>query len=266
MSGEGQSPMPTSMDGQIALVTGAGHGLGQAIVASLARAGCRVYGTDLNPQELIHTGRIISEAGGFFEGHAFDIRDSQSWETWVRSVYDREQAIHILVNDAGGVAGQVHHPVEAVEDADFDVVVKINLYGTFYGVRAVAPIMKRQRYGRIINISSGAGRSHSLTGIQAYTSAKAGQIGLTRQMAFELGPYNITVNNVAPGFVISNPATRRQWEAMGEDGQKALVASVPLRRLGEPEDIAAMVQFFASPAAGYVTGQVISVDGGMAMF
>lgn len=266
MSGDAQSSMPTSMEGQIALVTGAGHGLGQAIATSLARVGCRVYGTDLSPEELRHTGQIISEAGGFFDGQAFDIRNSQAWGNWVRNVYEREQAIHILVNDAGGVAGQVHHPVEEVGDPDFDMVVKINLYGTFYGIRAVAPIMKRQRYGRIINISSGAGRSHSLTGIQAYTSAKAGQIGLTRQMAFELGPYNITVNNVAPGFVISNPATRRQWEAMGDGGQKSLVQSVPLRRLGQPEDIAAMVQFFASPAAGYVTGQVISVDGGMAMF
>ena len=261
-----ESGSATTMAGQVALVTGAGHGLGQAIAMSLAGSGCRVHGTDLNPAELQQTTQIIREAGGFFEGQAFDIRDSRAWGAWVDAVLERESAVHILVNDAGGVAGQVHHPVEEVSDPDFDIVVKVNLYGSFYGIRAVAPIMKRQRYGRIINISSGAGRSHSLTGIQAYTSAKAGQIGLTRQLAFELGPYNITVNNVAPGFVISNPATRRQWDAMGEDGQRALVQSIPLRRLGRPEDIAAMVQFFASPAAEYVTGQVISVDGGMAMF
>ncbi|MCL5115784.1 MAG: SDR family oxidoreductase [Firmicutes bacterium] len=254
------------MSGHVALVTGAGHGLGQAIGEALASRGCRVYGSDLREDELFETGQRIRSSGGFFQGSAMDVRDAGAWAEWVNQVVQSEAGIHILVNDAGGVAGQTRQPVEDVPDEDFDIIVKINLYGAFYGIRAVAPMMKAQRYGRIINISSGAGRSHSLTGIQAYTSAKAGQIGLTRQMAAELGPYGITVNNVAPGFVISNPATRRQWEAMGPEGQQTLVESIPLRRLGKPEDIAAMVCFFASPEAGYVTGQVISVDGGMAMF
>jgi 3-oxoacyl-[acyl-carrier protein] reductase len=113
-----------------------------------------------------------------------------------------------------------------------------------------------------VNISSGAGLGISLTGIQAYASAKAGQIGLTRQLAHELGPFNITVNNVAPGFVRSNPTTERQWDAMGEAGQKRLLDNIALKRLGAPEDIAAMVMFFASDHAGWISGQVISVDGG----
>ncbi len=178
---------------------------------------------------------------------------------------NRDGVLHILVNNAGGVRGQVHHHIEEVRDEDFDAIIQTNLHGAFYGIRAVAPIMKRKGYGRIINISSGARLWHSLTGIQSYTSAKAGQIGLTRQMVFELGPYGITVNNVAPGFVISNPSTEKQWEAMGAEGQAHLVQSIPLRRLGKSEDIAGMVAFFASEDGAYVTGQVISVDGGLTL-
>jgi 3-oxoacyl-[acyl-carrier protein] reductase len=122
--------------------------------------------------------------------------------------------------------------------------------------------MKRQGRGRIINISSGAGRGISLTGIQAYASAKAGQIGLTRQLAHELGPFGITVNGVAPGFVRSNPTTERQWDAMGAAGQAALLEGIALRRLGTPEDIAHAVMFLASDFAGWITGEVLGVDGG----
>jgi 3-oxoacyl-[acyl-carrier protein] reductase len=122
--------------------------------------------------------------------------------------------------------------------------------------------MKARGYGRIVNISSGAGLGVSLTGIQAYASSKAGQIGLTRQLAHELGPFGITVNNVAPGFVRSNPTTERQWERMGHDGQERLVQSIALKRLGSPDDIANAVLFFASDYAGWISGQVLSVDGG----
>jgi 3-oxoacyl-[acyl-carrier protein] reductase len=129
-------------------------------------------------------------------------------------------------------------------------------------VQAVAPHMKAQRSGRIVNISSGAGLRTSLTGIQAYAAAKAAQIGLTRQLAQELGPFNITVNNVAPGFVRSNPMTEKQWESYGAEGQRRLVESFFLKRLGRPEDIANAVLFFVSDLAAWVAGQVLSVDGG----
>ena len=122
--------------------------------------------------------------------------------------------------------------------------------------------MKQARYGRIINISSGAGLGISLTGIQAYASAKAAQIGLTRQLAHELGAWQITVNNIAPGFVRSNPTTEKQWQAYGEAGQQALLNNIALKRLGTPNDIAHAVLFFASNYAGWITGQVLSVDGG----
>src|ERR687888_2489175 len=121
----------------------------------------------------------------------------------------------ILVNNAGGVVGQVGRPLEEVSDDDWRAVVDANLTTTFVCTRAVVPGMKAAGAGRIVNISSGAGRSVSLTGIQAYTSAKAGQIGFTRQMAHELGRFGITVNAIAPGFVRSNPASERQWESYG---------------------------------------------------
>ena len=122
--------------------------------------------------------------------------------------------------------------------------------------------MKSARAGRIVNISSGAGLGASLTGIQAYSSAKAGLINLTRQLCHELGAWDITVNCVAPGFVRSNPSTERQWQSYGEDGQRRLLEGIALKRLGSPEDIASAVLFFASEAAGWVSGQVLSVDGG----
>jgi 3-oxoacyl-[acyl-carrier protein] reductase len=173
--------------------------------------------------------------------------------------------IDALVNTAGGVAGQVMRPVEEVPDADWREIFAVNLDGAFHFTRAAAPAMKRAGRGAIVNISSGAGRSYSLTGIQAYASAKAGLIGFTRQTARELGRYGIRVNSVAPGFIRSNPATERQWDAMGADGQARLVESIALHRLGTPEEIARAVVFFVSDDAAFVTGQTISVDGGQWM-
>jgi len=168
----------------------------------------------------------------------------------------------VLVNNAGGVLGQVGRPIEDISLHDWQAIFDVNLTGAFLTARAFAPGMKRAGWGRIVNISSGAGLGISLTGIQAYASAKAGQIGLTRQLAHELGAFGITVNNVAPGFVRSNPTTERQWHAMGETGQQRLLDTIALKRLGTPEDIANAVLFFVSDLAGWVTGQVLSVDGG----
>jgi 3-oxoacyl-[acyl-carrier protein] reductase len=122
--------------------------------------------------------------------------------------------------------------------------------------------MKAKHYGRIVNISSGAGLGISLTGIQAYASAKAGQIGLTRQLAHELGPWDITVNCIAPGFVRSNPTTEKQWQSYGPEGQNRLIENIALKRLGSPQDIANGVLFLASERAGWITGQTLAIDGG----
>jgi 3-oxoacyl-[acyl-carrier protein] reductase len=183
----------------------------------------------------------------------------------VREFFAGFGGVDILVNNAGGVCGQVGHPLEEVSSQDWHAVVDANLTSTFLCTRAVVPGMKRRGWGRIVNISSGAGRTVSLTGIQAYASAKAGQIGFTRQMAHELGPFGITVNCIAPGFILSNPTTERQWAGYGEAGQREVIAGIATRRLGKPEDIANGVLFFVSERSSWVTGQTISIDGGHAL-
>jgi len=258
--------------GRTAIVTGAANGIGRAICVGLAREGAAVWGCDVLGLELEETRRAV-EAAGARPGHTgapvraaiVDVRSPDAVRDFVARVEGETGRIDVLVNTAGGVAGQVMRPVEEVPDADWRVIFEINLDGAFHFTRAVAPAMKRAGRGAIVNISSGAGRSYSLTGIQAYASAKAGLIGFTRQTARELGAHGIRVNCVAPGFVRSNPASERQWQAMGEAGQQRLVDSIALRRIGTPEDIARAVLFFCGDDSGYVTGQTISVDGGMWM-
>jgi 3-oxoacyl-[acyl-carrier protein] reductase len=252
--------------GQVAIVTGAAHGIGRAISVELAREGASVWACDVLEPELAETRRAVAErAEGPCRTALVDVTDAARVRAFVGEVQAAEGRIDVLVNNAGGVAGQVGRPLEEVSDADWRRIVAVNLDGAFYATRAVAPAMKQARRGSVVNISSGAGRSYSLTGIQAYASAKAGLIGLTRQTARELGRFGIRVNCVAPGFVRSNPATERQWADMGEAGQRRLLESIALGRLGEPEDVARVVVFFASDDARYVTGQTISADGGQWM-
>jgi 3-oxoacyl-[acyl-carrier protein] reductase len=152
--------------------------------------------------------------------------------------------------------------LEEVTQEQWQVIFDVNITGAFLLAQAVAPGMKSSGGGSIITISSGAGLGVSLTGIQAYASAKAGQIGLVRQLAHELGSFGIRVNSVAPGFIRSNPTTERQWEAMGPEGQKRLTDSIAMGRPGRSEDIANAVMFLASDFANWITGQTLSVNGG----
>ena len=251
----------SELDGDVAIVTGAAHGIGRAICAELARRGASVWACDVLADALGETARAAAVRTA-----VVDVTDAARVAAWVAEVEATAGRADVLVNCAGGVAGQTNRPIEEVPDADWHRIFAINLDGAFHFTRAVAPGMKARRRGAIVNISSGAGRSFSLTGIQAYASAKAGLIGFTRQTARELGEHGVRVNCVAPGFIRSNPATELQWEAMGADGQRELVRSIALRRLGAPEDIARVVAFLASADAGYVTGQTISVDGGRQMF
>lgn len=248
------------------LVTGAAHGFGRAIALAFAREGARVWACDVLDAELRETERLCSDAGADIGGRCsarvVDVRDRSAVLALVAEASAATGRVDILVNSAGGVLGQVGRPLEEVTPAEWQAIFDVNVSGAFYCAQAVAPGMKAARRGRIVNISSGAGLGVSLTGIQAYASAKAAQIGLTRQLAHELGPWGITVNNIAPGFVRSNPATERQWESYGEEGQRALVERIALRRLGSPEDIAHGALFFASDQAGWITGQVLSIDGG----
>jgi 3-oxoacyl-[acyl-carrier protein] reductase len=227
------------LDGRTAVVTGTAHGIGAAIAAALTADGALVHGVDKDQADLTDPAAVAD----FFAGVG---------------------AVDILVNNAGGVVGQVGQPLEDVTGEAWHAVVDANLTSAFLCTRAVVAGMKARHQGRIINISSAAGLGTSKTGIQAYASAKAGQIGFTRQMAHELGPFGVTVNCIAPGFILSNPTTQVQWDSYGTDGQRALVAGIALRRLGQPEDIANGVRFFAAGASGWVTGQTIAIDGGSA--
>ncbi len=254
--------MHLRFDGRTAIVTGAAHGFGRAIALAFARLGARVVACDVARAELDETARIAGERNHPIEIRALDVSDREAVQAMARDTLAAYGRIDILVNDAGGVLGQTGRPLEEIAETDWRAIFAVNLDGAFYCSQAVAPAMKAAHSGRIVNISSGAGLGISLTGIQAYASAKAGQIGLTRQLAHELGPWGITVNSVAPGFVRSNPTTEKQWQSYGEEGQRRLVGNIALRRLGSPDDIANGVLFFASDYAGWITGQTLSIDGG----
>ena len=254
--------MTFDFSGKTVIVTGAAHGFGRAISLAFAQRGASVWACDVIEDEVRETERLCVAAGSRCTARVVDVTDKRAVDTLAADASGATGRVDVLVNNAGGVLGQVGRPLEEVSQSDWQKVFDVNVTGAFLCAQAVAPGMKAARAGRIINISSGAGLGVSLTGIQAYAAAKAAQIGLTRQLAHELGPWGITVNNIAPGFVRSNPATERQWEAYGEVRQRALIESIALKRLGTPDDIAYGVLFFASDDANWITGQVISIDGG----
>jgi 3-oxoacyl-[acyl-carrier protein] reductase len=248
--------------GKTALVTGAAHGFGRAISLAFAERGATVWACDIVDDEVRETARLSATLRGSCTARVIDVTDKRAVDAFAAEATAATGHVDILVNNAGGVLGQTGRPLEDVSSADWQRIFDVNVTGAFLCAQAVVPGMKTARYGRIVSISSGAGLGVSLTGIQAYASAKAAQIGLTRQLAHELGSWGITVNNIAPGFVRSNPATERQWESYGEEGQRQLVDRIALKRLGSANDIAYGVLFFASDYASWITGQVLSIDGG----
>jgi 3-oxoacyl-[acyl-carrier protein] reductase len=237
-------------DGKRVIVAGAARGIGRAIVRAFAADGADVLACDRLVDEL--------KAGERIRALAVDVTDPTSIDAVVAATGGR---VDVLVYVAGGVLGQQPRPIEEVAPDDFTAIVDANLKGCFLFARAVAPAMKRAGGGRIVTISSRAGLATSLTGIQAYASAKHGQVGLVKQLAQELGPFGITVNSVAPGFMATSPDYERQWNTYSEAFRQNFADRIAMRRMGKPEDIADAVLFLASERASWITGQILPVTG-----
>jgi 3-oxoacyl-[acyl-carrier protein] reductase len=249
--------MHIRFDNRVALVTGAAQGIGEAIAKGLAAAGAKVHIADIG-----EIGWIAQGAHRGLDVHQADLGKRAEAHGLVDKVLTRDGRLDILVNAAGGVRGQVGRSIELVDEASWRVIFEANVDSLFWLAQAASGPMKAAGYGRIVSISSGAGLRPSLTGIQAYTSAKHALVGLTKQLSQDLGPFGITCNSVAPGFVRSNPASEAQWQSYGADGQARLVQSIHARRTGEAQDIANAVLFLASEQASWISGEILQVNGG----
>jgi 3-oxoacyl-[acyl-carrier protein] reductase len=244
-----------TMQGQVALVTGASRGIGQAIAQELAVRGMKVIGTATTDEG---AGRITNALAQHAncKGAKLDVNDASAAEALIEAIGKEHGGLHLLVNNAGITRDTL---AMRMKDDDWDAVLDTNLKAVFRMSRAVMRTMMKQRYGRIVSITSVVGASGN-PGQANYAAAKAGVAGMTRALARELGSRGITVNCVAPGFIETDMTA-----ALPEDQQKALLGQIPLGHLGKPADIAHAVAWLASPQAGYVTGQEIHVNGGMFM-
>ncbi|VTU35145.1 3-oxoacyl-ACP reductase FabG [Variovorax sp. PBL-E5] len=241
-------------EGQIALVTGASRGIGAAIALELAQRGLKVIGTGTTDEGAAKITSALSAHDG--RGRALNVNDVKAVETLVDEIVKAYGAIHVLVNNAGITRDTL---AMRLKDDDWDAVLDTNLKAVFRVSRAVIRPMMKQRYGRIVNITSVVGAAGN-AGQANYAAAKAGVAGMTRALARELGSRNITVNCVAPGFIETDMTA-----SLPEAQQQALLSAIPLGHLGKPADIAHAVAYLASPQAAYVTGQELHVNGGMHM-
>jgi 3-oxoacyl-[acyl-carrier protein] reductase len=254
MTEQQSSGLSADLAEQVAIVTGASRGLGKAIAIELARNGAKVACVSRDSQKVEETVQEIDGVGGEAVALACDVKDRESVSRLIATVVDKWDRLDILVNNAGITRDTL---LPGMRDEDWDEVISTNLTGAFLFARAVSQHMMRARYGRIINVSSVTGMIGN-PGQTNYSASKAGLIGFTRSLSRELAGRKVTVNAVAPGFIESD-MTNKLGDAIIQESKKR----IPARRLGTPEDVAAAVLYLASPAASYVTGQVLVVDGGM---
>jgi 3-oxoacyl-[acyl-carrier protein] reductase len=240
---------------QTALVTGASRGIGASIALELARQGYQVIGTATSDDGAVKISAALAAFPGC-RGANLNVNDAAASEALINAIVKEQGALHVLVNNAGITRDTL---AMRMKDDDWDAVLDTNLKAVFRLSRAVMRPMMKQRYGRIINITSVVGASGN-PGQANYAAAKAGLAGMTRALARELGSRNITVNCVAPGFIETD-----MTGSLPEAQQQALLSQIPLGHLGKPADVAHAVAFLASPQAGYVTGQELHVNGGMFM-
>lgn len=244
---------------KVVLVTGAGRGIGREIALTFGAQGANVAANDITPVNLDETVAQIKAAGGAAKDFVTDISKKMPVQSMVAEILDQWERIDILVNNAGV---EPHAPLLELDAWDWQRTLDVNLSGAFYTTQVVGRVMRELGGGVIVNIASIAGRAHGLKDRSAYVASKMGLIGLTREAARELAPYNIRVNAVCPGVIATEmTADLRQNEAM----VARWLADIPQNRLGGPQDVAGIVMFLCSEAASYITGQAINVDGGKVM-
>jgi len=245
-----------ALEGKIALVTGASQGIGESIARRLASQGALVVCAARNEEALQKVSAAIQAEGGKADYVCLDMSSAESIKAAVATVIERHGALHILVNNAGITKDKLL--IQMKED-EWDAVLDTNLKGAFLAIQAVTKPMMKQRWGRIINIASVVGQMGN-AGQANYVSAKAGLIGLTKSVARELASRNVTANAITPGYIAT-----AMTDKLSDEVKAGFVEQIPLGRLGTPDDIASAVCFLASEEAGYMTGQVLSVNGGMLM-
>lgn len=251
--------MSVELTDQVAIVTGAAQGIGAATARKLAERGARVVGVDIEA-DLLEA--VMRELDG--KSVVQDVTDAKADQRLVDEVHREYGRVDILVNVAGGVLG-AGRGIDALTIDDWHRVIALNLHAPLYLSKAVAPIMKAQGKGRIISVGSGAGRSHSRTGVIPYAAGKAGLMGLMRQLAVDLAPHGITCNTVSPGFILTERGTA-DWARRSPEQQAKEMETIAIGRLGQAHEIADVIAFVASDEAGYIVGQTIMVDGGHWMF
>jgi len=250
------------LNDRVALVTGASRGIGAFTAKILAQRGARVAVSARTISDLETVAASIRQNGGEALAVPCDVVEPSQVASMMEIVVKKWGRLDILVNNAG--LGTPAKPVEEVLPEEWDQTILLNLKSVYLCIRAAAPVMKRQGYGRIVNVSSFAGRFFSRLSGPHYSSAKAGVVGFTRHMAAELGPFGVCVNSVAPSPVLTE-RVKVKWETRAEEERQKILAGIPLGRLAQPEEIATVIAFLASDDASYVNGACIDVNGGSYM-